>query len=807
MISDRIQGPRGPSKPRRRRLAACSVALMLAGALTAWGADAPAKAQADAQQNVQFTVTDIQLQGLQRVSAGTVFNILPINVGDVADPAVIRDVIRAMFKSGYFDDVAVLHEGGVLIVRVIERPAIEGIEIDGNKAIKTENLLESLAESGLREGEIFKQATLERIGIELERTYFAQGRYDAMIDARVATLPRNRVQIRIDIEEGDSSGVRQINIVGNKIFTQEELLAPFQLSHPTLFSFFQGNDKYSKEKMQGDLETLESYYQDRGYVEFAARSVQVSVTPDKKSVYITVNVHEGDRYTVDDVQLVGELSDVDPDLVERLFLVKQGDVFNRALVTATEERIANAFGNAGYKFANATGVPEVKENGRVDVRFMVDAGKRTYVRRINFAGNSVTRDDVMRREMRQIEGGWASTQAIDRSKVRLDQLGYFEPESVNVETPPVPGTDDQIDVDFTVEEVPTGNISAQLAYADGPGLMLSLGFRQENVAGTGNRLGASISWSNYQKAASFDFQDPYYTEDGISRGYNIYARETNYHAINVARFSTDAYGGGINFDFPVGEEQRLQFGVLVEDTSLNTGLYSSPEITDFVASSGSSFLNVKALGMWSKATLNHGLFPTAGVRHRIGGQVAIPGSDLEFYRLTMSSERYFPFGRRFALGMRAEIGYGGVYGSTQTYPFYEHFYAGGFGSVRGYEKSSLGPRIQESGFYADTRGRPFGGNLLFEASAEFIFPLPFAERLRGVRSAYFVDAGNVFNTECPETSPYCLGFDVKEVRVTTGISLTWLSAMGPMNFALALPLNEKPGDEVERFAFELGYSF
>ena len=762
----------------------------------------------EASSDMRFVVADIQLQGLQRVSAGTVFNILPVNVGDSLDPIVVRDVIRELFQSGYFDDVTLSRDGGVLIVQVVERPAIESINIDGNKALKTEDLLDSLAEAGLREGEIFKQATLERISIELERTYFAQGRYDATIDARTANLPRNRVQIRIDIEEGQSSGVRHINIVGNTVFSQQELLAGFELSHPTLFSFIQGNDKYSKEKVQADLETLESYYQDRGYVEFAARSVQVSVTPDKSSVYVTINVHEGDRYVVDDVELIGELSDVDPDLVNRLFLVRQGDVFNRALVTATEERIVNAFGNAGYTFANATGVPEVKDNGLVDVRFVVDAGKRAYVRRISFAGNSVTRDDVMRREMRQIEGGWASTQAIDRSKVRLDQLGYFEPESVNVETTPVPGTDDQVDVDFAVEEIPTGNINAQLAYADGPGLMLSLGFRQENIAGTGNRLGASISWSEYQRALSFDFHDPYYTVDGISRGYNFYARETNFHAINIARFSTDSYGAGINFDFPVGELQRLQFGGLVEQTSLGTGLFTSEEISNFIDTSGDEFLNVKALGHWSRNTLNHGLFPTAGGRYRLGGLIAVPGSDLEFYRLTLSAEHYFPvgLGPRFALGVRGEIGYGGVYGSTDGYPFYEHFYAGGFGSVRGYEKSSLGPRIQDTGYYSQ-RGRPFGGNLLFEASTEFIFPLPFADRLRGVRSAYFVDAGNVFNTECDEASAHCLGFDAKEIRITTGLGVTWLSAMGPMNFALSLPLNDEPGDEVERFAFELGYSF
>ena len=773
-------------------------------------AGTPASAQSAAEsptvQRGQFRVTDIQLQGLQRVSAGTVFNAMPVNVGDILDTVQMQSLTRLLFTSGYFDDITLLRDGGVLIVRVVERPAIESIDLEGNKALKSEDLLQSLSEAGLREGEIFKQATLEHIGIQLERTYFAQGRYDATIDTNVANLPRNRVAIRIDIDEGASSGVRHLNIVGNTVFTQKELLSRLELSHPTWFSFVQGNDKYSREKMQGDLETLESYYQDRGYVEFDSRSVQVSVTPDKKAVYITVNVHEGDRYVVDNVELVGEISDVDPDLVERLFLVSKGDVFNRAAVTATEERIAAAFGNSGYTFANASGVPEVKENGLVDVRFVVESGKRAYVRRISFAGNAVTQDQVLRREMRQIEGGWASNQAIERSKVRLDQLGYFEPESVSVETLLVPGTDDQVDVDFNVAEIPTGNINAQLAYADGPGLLLSLGFRQENIAGTGNRLGASISWSDYQKAASFDFNDPYFTADGISRGYNFYVRKTNYSAINIASFSTDAYGGGINFDFPVGEEQRLQFGLLAEQTTLTQGILVSSEIADFVEQSGEEFLNFKALGLWSKATLNHPLFPTAGGRYRLGGLVAIPGSDLEFYRLTYAAERYFPLGRGFAVGLRTELGYGGIYGDTESYPFYEHFYAGGFGSVRGYEKSSLGPRVRDTRF-GSSEGRPFGGNLLVEASAELVFPLPFGDRFRGIRSVYFIDAGNVFNTECPETSPLCLGFDAGELRGATGISMTWLSRMGPMNFALSLPINDQPDDEVERFAFELGYSF
>ena len=754
-------------------------------------------------------VADIQLQGLQRVSAGTVFNLLPASVGDTLDSADMRELVRMLFQSGYFDDITLLRDGDTLIVRVEERPAIEKIELEGNKAIKTEDLLKNLGEAGLKEGDIFKQATLERIGIELTRSYFAQGRYNASIDPTVKKLSRNRVELKIDIDEGKSSGVRHINFVGAKVFSQADLRAPLELKHPTLLSFIRGKDKYSREKMQGDLEKLEAHYQNRGYVEFDARSVQVSITPDKRSVYITVNVHEGDRYTVDEVKLIGEVSDVDPEAVSNLFLVREGQVFNRALVTATEERITAAFGNSGYAFASASGVPEVKENGLVDLKFVVDAGKRAYVRRITFTGNTLTMDEVLRREMRQIEGGWASTQQIDRSKVRLDQLGYFEPKSVNVETPQVPGTDDQIDVEVSVEELPTGAYTAQLGYSQWAGLMVSGGVNQKNVAGSGNSMGVQLSWSDYQRSASFRYHNPYYTIDGISRGFNIFARETNYYAINIARYSTDAYGAGVNFEFPVGEAQRLQFGVTAEQTTIKGNLLSAQEINDFISRAGSDFFNLKMQGLWLKSTLNHGLFPTAGRRQSISATVAVPGSDLNFYRLNYSADLYYPlpFARRLSAHLRTRLGYGGVYGDTDAYPFYEHFFAGGFGSVRGYEKSSLGPKISSDTLYTRPEGRPWGGNLLVEGSAEVIFPLPFVDASRGVRSVYFVDVGNVFNTDCPSFSQRCLDFDAEELRITSGFAVSWLSPMGPMSFALAYPFNNKPGDEVERFTFEVGQTF
>ena len=754
-----------------------------------------------------FPLADIQLQGLQRVSAGTVFNLLPASVGDTLDSADLQALTRALFQSGFFDDITLLRDANTLIVRLKERPAIESIELDGNKAIKSEDLLESLSEAGLREGEIFKQATLERISTELTRSYFAQGRYSAFIEPSVKELPRNRVDVKIDIDEGKSAGVRHINFVGATVFSHAELLAELELQHPTLFSFIRGKDKYSREKLQGDLEKIEAYYQNRGYVEFDTRSVQVSITPDKQEVYITVNVGEGDSYTVNEVKLIGELSDVSPEQVERLFLVEPGQVFNRALVTATEERITAAFGNSGYTFASASGVPEVKEDGTVDVRFVVEAGKRAYVRRITFTGNALTRDEVLRREMRQIEGGWASTQQIDRSKVRLDQLGFFKPQSVNVETNAVPGTDDQVDVDFNVEELSTGAYTAQLGYSAWGGLLVSAGVNQKNVAGSGNSMGVSVSWSNFQRSANFSFHDPYYTVDGISRGFNIFARETNYYAINVARYSTDAYGAGINYQFPVGESQSLQFGITAEHTAINDNARAATEIVDFIDRVGTQFFNVKARGLWARTTLNHGLFPTAGRRQSLSASVTVPGSDLNFYRINYLGDLYWPlpFARSFSVHLRTRLGYGGTYGSTETYPFYEHFFSGGFGSVRGFDKSTLGPKISGSSLFGQPR--PFGGNLLVEGSAELIFPLPFIDASRGVRSLYFIDAGNVFNTHCYATNPDCIDFDVDEIRLTTGVAVSWLSPMGPMSFALAHPFNNKPGDDVERFSFEVGQTF
>lgn len=762
-----------------------------------------------------FTISDIRLQGLQRVSAGTVFNLLPVNVGDTVDEVAVRELIRILFDSGFFNDIRMARDDDVLVITVVERPAIESIEIEGNKAIKTEALLEGLGQQGLREGEIFKQATLERVGIELERQYVAQGRYGASIATEVEELPRNRVAIRIDIEEGKNSGIQHINIVGAEVFDQEELLEELELQHPGLLSFYRNDDKYSREKLSGDLERLESYYKDRGYVEFDIESSQVSITPDRRQVYITLNVEEGQKYTVRDVNLVGELNDIRPEDLRRLFVVGPEQVFSQARVTATEERITQALGNSGYTFATASGVPKINDDGTVDVEFFVDAGKRAYVRRITFAGNTVTQDDVLRREMRQMEGGWASTAQIDLSKLRLERLGYFS--EVNVETPAVPGTDDQIDVDFSVEEQPSSSISATLGYSQGFGLILGANYNANNVLGTGNTLGAGVSYSQFQRSANFSFFDPYYTLDGISRGFNVFARESNFDEANIARFTTNSYGGGVTFGFPIGETRRINFGATIEYTDITEGRFPAQEISEFIDKNGNTALNYKLNLSWNSSTLNRGLFPTRGRSQSLAFELAVPGSDLQFYKLTYQGQQYFPLGRGWTLRARTELGYGDSYGGSEGLPFYEHYFSGGFGSVRGFEQNTLGPRSTDPAIDLDGDGipdpvfrrdpPPFGGNLLTEASLELIFPVPFIEQSNQFRPVLFVDAGNVFNTSCPEVSTICSDFDAGELRYSVGVSVTWITGLGPMTFGLAKPFNDDVFDETETFQFELGRTF
>ena len=753
-----------------------------------------------------FIISGIRLEGLQRVSAGTVFGAISYSIGDNVGALELQGIARSIFKTESFDDVQIGRDGNVLVVLLKERPSIDSIEFEGNKAIKTEALLEGLQGSGLSEGQIFKKVTLDQIASDLERQYVSQGRYDASVEATVEELTRNRVAIKVDIYEGSVSGLKHINIIGNLAFPDEELLDLLELRIPKFFAFFSKDDQYSREKFQSDIEALESFYLDRGYLDFRIDSTQVSVAPNMEDVYITINLEEGEVYSVSGVEIAGELRDIPESSIRALILGAEDKVFSRRLMTSSEERIEAALGNAGYTFASAKGEPvQDEEDNSVTIKYFVDAGKRAYVRRVNFSGNTVTQDHVLRREMRQMENGWASTAMIEGSKIRLQRLGFFK--EVNVETPAVLGMEDQIDVDFTVEEQPSGSISATVGYAENRGLILGLGYQESNVFGTGNSINIGVNRSDFQTSLSLSFFDPYFTVDGVSRGYSISYRKSDFEDFNVASFSTDSIGANVSFGYPISEISRINFNIGFENTQIEEGIIPAREISEFLDREGSEFNLITLQASYRMSALNRGLLPTGGRSQSISFDMTIPGSELEFYRINYNGQIFFPLFDPFVLRLRTDLGYGGTYGDTQTFPFYKHFFAGGMGSVRGFDGNSLGPRSTPSPQDRFNDPDPIGGNVLIEMSAEILFPLPFVDDQTQMRSVLFFDAGNVFNTNCPQVSVYCLDIDEGELRYSAGIAFTWITGFAPLSFSLSFPINEKEGDEKESFQFELGKSF
>ena len=759
-----------------------------------------------------FQVDDIRIEGLQRVSAGTVFAALPISVGDLVDEPAIREATRSLFRTGYFSDIVIARENGVLVIAVAERPAVTEIVLDGNKAIETEQLMTALRDNGLAEGQIFRQVILEGMTQELQRQYVSQGRYGALVETEVKQLPRNRVSVNINIDEGDVARIRHINIVGNHKFSEEELLEPFEQKTTGWFSWLSSNDKYAREKLSADLETLESWYLDRGYLQFAVESTQVSISPDKESVYITINISEGDVYRINEVELAGEMV-IPEDHVRALIILKEGMVFSQALMTTSNEYITRRLGNEGYTFAEVQGFPEVnEEDNTAKVTFLIKPGMRAYVRRIEFRGNTKTADYVLRREMRQMESASANNALIEMSKVRLERLGFFK--EVNVENVPVPGTSDQIDVVYTVEEQPSGSIGASVGYAQGTGLIIGANLSENNFLGSGKQVGIGINRSTYQSSLNFSYTEPYFTVDGVSVGYSIFARETDYDEINVASFSTNTYGASVNWGYPVSEVQRIGFGFGYENLDLETGSFASKEISDFVIKNGSDFDVFTASVNWAKSTLNRGVFATRGNSQRAGLNLSLPGSGLEYYKFTYSGQHLRHLFGPLSLRLRTDLGYGDSYGETTQLPFFKNFYGGGFGSVRGFKRNTLGPQdtpCQEldppcnTNFVDDPD--PIGGNVQIEFGAEVIFPLPFIKDQRSVQSTFYFDAGNIFNTQCGDTQVNCFKPDVGELRYSVGVGATWLSGFGPITFSLSKPLNSSDLDETEVFQFSLGNQF
>jgi outer membrane protein insertion porin family len=759
-----------------------------------------------------FQVDDIRIEGLQRVSAGTVFAALPISVGDLVDDPLVREATRSLFRTGYFADVIMARENSVLVIGLAERPAVTEINLEGNKAIETDQLLDALRDNGLAEGQIFRQVILEGMVQELQRQYVSQGRYGALVKTEVKQLPRNRVALNIDIDEGDVAKIRHINIVGNNDFSEEVLLDEFEQNTTGWLSWISSNDKYAREKLSADLETLETWYLDRGYLKFAVQSTQVSISPDKESVYITINIDEGDVYTVGKIELSGELM-IPETQVRMMILMREGMTFSQTLMTTSSEYITRRLGNEGYTFAEVEGFPEVDEEEKTaKITFVVTPGMRAYVRRVEFRGNTKTADTVLRREMRQMEGSSANNALIEHSKVRLERLGYFK--GVQVENVPVAGTNDQLDVIYSVEEQPSGSVGASVGFAQGTGLILGANLSENNFLGTGKQVGVGINKSTYQSSLNFSYTEPYYTIDGVSVGYSIYARETDYGDFNISSFSTNTYGASVNWSYPISDIQRIGFGFGYENLDVSTGTFDSVEITDFVNENGNLFDIVTFNANWVKSTLNRGMFATRGASQRFGLALALPGSGLEYYKMTYSGEYLRGLYGPLTLKLRADLGYGESYGDTTTMPFFKNFYGGGFGSVRGFKKNTLGPQDTPCNLanppcvtqYVDDPD-PIGGNVQVEFGADVIFPLPFLKDQRSVQASFFLDAGNIFNSKCGESQVNCFKPDVGELRYSVGLGATWLSGFGPITFSVGKPLNASDFDETEVFQFSLGNQF
>tara|TARA_B100001175_G_scaffold246512_1_gene213201 strand:- start:3 stop:2423 length:2421 start_codon:yes stop_codon:yes gene_type:complete len=785
----------------------------------------------------EFLVSDIRIIGLQRVSTGSIFNVIPISVGDRIDSRKSNDIVRSLFSTEQFDDIQIGKDGNTLIITVEERPSISGIDISGNKALKTEQLLESLDGVGIKEGEVYKRSTLERVKSELIRSYASNGRYGADVEIDEVVKPRNRIDINIEVDEGKSAEIKKINIIGNEIYTNEELIDGFELSEGSFFSFLSNDNQYSREKLKGDIETLESFYRDRGYLKFSIESSQISLSRDKKSIFITFNINEGEKYKINDVDVVGEVpfeEVIYKDILEGL----KNTTYSQAQITSIEDFFTNVLGNRGYAFAEVAGNPEINEDtNEVKLIFSIQPGNRTYTRKILFTGNDITQDHVLRREMRQFEGAWTSDNSIEAGKVRLERLGYFK--EVNVETIPVPSTDDQIDIIYSVEEETTGSVGGNIGYSDF-GLMLGFNLQEQNFLGGGNTVGIGINKNVYSEMYNISYMNPYATRDAVSLGYNLYYRKTDYGEFNVANYLTNSNGFGAQFGYPISDITRLGFNLTYDKTDIDIGNLPAREIYDFVSVEGNIFETLTAQLSWQRVTLNRGLFPTDGASTVLSFSSTIPGSDLSYYRFNVRQRYYQPLTQDLVFGFQGELGYLNAYGETEETPFFQNFYAGGPRSLRGFESNTLGPRSTDAPCYEfnyaegicpnllDTDGdgeldapyynpyanqtsryrdAPIGGNIKVEGSLQLIFRLPFIEDQRSLRSAFFFDFGNVFSDNCKDYQINCSKPSIDDLRYSYGVGITWITGFGPMSLAIAKPTNAGPRERTEEFQFTVGNVF
>jgi len=757
-----------------RRLAAVCAALVLAAAA----------AQAQAQSFAPFTVKDIRVEGLQRTEPGTIFSYLPVKVGETMTEEKAQAALRALYATGFFKDVRLDVDNDVLLVTVEERPAIASVDFSGMKEFEPEAVKKVLREVGMAEGRIFDRSVLENTELEIKRQYLARGLYAAEVQTTVTPLERNRVGINIAVTEGEVAKIRGINIVGNQAFDEKQLLKQFVLRTPGWLTWYTKHDRYSREKLSADLESLRAFYQNRGYLDFAIESTQVSISPDRHDIFITINMSEGEKYTVSKVDLSGQFV-VPREELEKLVQLKPGDVFSREKLASTTKAISDRLGNDGYAFANANAIPDVdKEKRTVSFNIVVDPGRRVYVRRIDIAGNAKTRDEVVRREMRQLEGAFYDASKIQLSRRRIDRTQYFS--EVNVETQPVEGNPDQVDVTYTVKEKPTGAILFGIGFSSVEKVALSASLTQSNVFGTGKYLSFAVSSGSVNQVYSLSYVNPYYTVDGVSQGFDIYKRKTNASNLATGAYTTDAIGGGVKFGYPVSEVSRVDLGLNVEQTHLQVFDNSPLVYINFVNQFGSEYRYGALTAGWSRDTRDSLITTRAGTLMRATSEFA--GGDLEYVRLGYSHQSYIPISRDLTFLASGELGTAGGLGDKPL-PFFKAFFAGGPGSVRGYRPFSLGPQ--------DINGAAIGGNRKATGSLEMLFPMPGAEQDPSLRLAWFIDGGNVF----------LQNIQWNDLRYSTGLAFFWASPFGPLRFSFAQPLNAQSTDHIQKLQFTFGTGF
>lgn len=742
-----------------------------------------------------FTIRDIRVEGVQRTEAGTVFSYLPVKVGEQINDDKAAAAIKALYATGFYTDVRLEVENDVLVVFVVERPAIAQIDINGAKEFTKENLKDGLKQAGISEAKIFDRSLLDRAEKEIKRQYTSRGFYSAKVTTTVTPLERNRVSLTFAIEEGDVSKIVDINIIGASAISEKTLIKEFELSTGGWFSFFTKDDQYSKQKLSGDLEKLRSYYLNRGYLEFSIDSTQVSITPDKEKIYITINITEGPVYTIAGVKFQGELK-IPEDEMRSLLLFKQGDTFSRQKIVDSVKQITDRLGNDGYSDSNINPVPELDKDKRTALFTMfVDPGKRIYVRRINVQGNSRTRDEVVRREIRQLEAGWYSIDKINRSKERLERTGYFE--EVTVDTPPVGGTADQRDINITVKERNTGSLQFGVGFSQSEKLSVNASVSQANIFGTGNQLSFQINNSRVSKVYQVSFLDPYWTADGISRGFDLYHRTLDTASLSTGEFSSTTSGAGVRFGVPVTEYDSINAGLGFELTNLRLDALSPQRYRDYANLFGTKSNTVRGALGYSRDTRDSIYFPSRGYLLEIGGEAGLPGGDIKYYRLQNKFQYLQPVWGPIVFSGNIELGYAGGYGGKPL-PFFKNFYAGGVDSVRGFLQSSLGPR--DIGTVANPgTGEFLGGTKRLVTNLELLFPMPGVKTDKSVRISAFIDAGNVFGAGEKIT--------FKDLRSSFGVAVSWFSPVGPLKFSLAKPIKIKEGDRPERFQFLLGRAF